>query len=102
MQEKKNLPRNNFSISDKRAKDYFRKREDIVLTKDEKGGATVIMDVGEYISKANQQLTEGNFYSKLNEDPTRKHSKSYYQLQLLRNLLQTTSEHQNFIFNKNT
>ena len=74
MQEKKNLPRNNFSISDKRAKDYFRKREDIVLTKDEKGGATVIMDVGEYIIKANQQLTEGNFYSKLNEDPTRKHS----------------------------
>ena len=32
------------------------------------------MDVDEYISKANQQLTDGNFYRKLNEDPTRKHS----------------------------
>ena len=74
MQEKKNLPRNKFSISDKRAKDYFRKREDIVLTKDEKGGATVIMDVGEYISKTNQQLTEENVYRKLNKDATRKHS----------------------------
>ena len=32
------------------------------------------MDVDEYISKANQQLTDGNFYKTLNEDPTRKHS----------------------------
>ena len=32
------------------------------------------MDVDEYIGKANQQLTDGNFYRKLNEDPTRKHT----------------------------
>ena len=32
------------------------------------------MDVDEYISKTNQQLADGNFYRKLNEDPTRKHS----------------------------
>ena len=33
----------------------------------------VIMDVDEYISKANQQVTEENFYRKLNQEPTRKH-----------------------------
>ena len=32
------------------------------------------MDVDECISKANQQLTDGNFHRKLNEDPTRKYS----------------------------
>ena len=32
------------------------------------------MDVDEYINKANQQLVNGKLYSKLNEDPTRKHS----------------------------
>ena len=32
------------------------------------------MDRDEYISKAKQQLTDGNFYRKLNEDPTRKHN----------------------------
>ena len=32
------------------------------------------MDVDEYISKANQQLTDGKFYRKLKENPTRKHS----------------------------
>ena len=67
MQEKKKLPRNYFSESDKAAIDYFTKREDIVITKTDK-------DVDECISKANQQLTDGNFHRKLNEDPTRKYS----------------------------
>ena len=33
LQEKKELPRNNLSKSDKAAIDYFTKREDIVITK---------------------------------------------------------------------
>ena len=53
------------SESDKATTDYFINQEDIVMTKAEKGGATVIMDVNEYMSKANQQLTDGNFYRKL-------------------------------------
>ena len=32
------------------------------------------MDVQEYVSNANQHLKDENFYKKLNEDPTRKHS----------------------------
>ena len=61
---KKELPRNNLSKSDKAAIDYFTKREDIVTTKADKGGATVIMDIEEHISKANQQLKDKNFYKK--------------------------------------
>ena len=32
------------------------------------------MEGYEYISKANQQLTDETFYKIINEDPTRKHS----------------------------
>ena len=71
MQKKKKLPRNNFSESDKASIDYFTKRKNIVITKSTK--AIVIMEVDEYISKANQQLTDRNFSKKLNEDPTRKY-----------------------------
>ena len=74
LQEKKPLPRNNLSKTEKAALHYFTKREDIAIIKAGKGGATVIMNVEEYISKANQQLKEDNFYKKLNEEPTRKHN----------------------------
>ena len=74
LQEKKPLPRNNLSKIEKAALDYFTKREDIAIIKAGKGGATVIMNVEEYISKANQQFKEDNFYKKLNEEPTRKHN----------------------------
>ena len=74
LQEKKPLPRNNLSKTEKAALDYFTKREDIAIIKAGKGGATVIMNVEEYISKANQQIKEYNFYKKLNEEPTRKHN----------------------------
>ena len=45
LHEKKELRRNYLSKNDKGAIDYFTKQEDIVITKGEKGGATVIMDV---------------------------------------------------------
>ena len=35
---------------------------------------TVILDVEDYISKANEQLQDNSFYEKLNVDPTAKHS----------------------------
>ena len=74
LQEKKPLPKNNLSKIEKAALDHFTKREDIAIIKAGKGGATVIMNVEEYISKANQQIKEYNFYKKLNEEPTRKHN----------------------------
>ena len=61
LQEKKEFPTNNLSKSNKAAIDYFTKRVNIVLTKADNEGATVIMEVEEYISKANQQLKDENF-----------------------------------------
>ena len=42
--------------------------------KEEKGGATVILDVKDYIAKANKKIKHNSFYQKLNVDPTAKHS----------------------------
>ena len=70
----KKLPNNNLTDTDKNAIDYFSKRKDLVITKADKDGTTVILDVKDYIAKANEQLQDNSFYQKLNVDPTAKHS----------------------------
>ena len=70
----KKLPKNNLTDTDKSAIEYISKRKDLVITKADKGGATVILDVKDYIAKANEQLQDNSFYQKLNVDPTTKHS----------------------------
>ena len=70
----KKLPKNNLTDTDKNAIEYFSKRKDLVITKADKGGATVILDVKDYIAKANEQLQDNSFYQKPNVDPTTKHS----------------------------
>ena len=72
--DKKKLPKNNLKDTDEKAREYFSKRNDPVITKADKGGATVILDVKDYIAKANEQLQDNSFYQKLNVDPTAKHS----------------------------
>ena len=52
----KKLPKNKLAGTDKNAIEYFSKRNDLVITKADKGGATVILDVKDYIAKANEQL----------------------------------------------
>ena len=74
LQEKKELPRNSLSENDESVIDYFTKREDIIITKADKGGTTVIMVVEKHISKSNQQFKDEKLYEKLNEDPARKDS----------------------------
>ena len=70
----KKLPKNNLTDTDKNAIEYFSKRKDLVITKADKGGANVILDVKDYIAKANEQLQDNSFYQKLHVDPTAKHS----------------------------
>ena len=70
----KKLPKNNLTDTDKNAIEYFLKRNDLLITKANKGGATVILDVKDYIAKANEQLQDNSFYQKLYVDPTAKHS----------------------------
>ena len=72
--DKNKLPENNLTDTDKNAIEYFLKRNDLVKTKADKGGVTVILDVKDYISKANEQLQDNCFYQKLNVDSTAKHS----------------------------
>ena len=45
-------------------------RDDIIITKTDKGGAVVILDVDDYINEANRQLNNKEFYKELQNDPT--------------------------------
>ena len=70
----KKSPKNNLTDTDKNAIEYFSKRNDLIITKADKGRATVILDVKDYIAKANEQLQDNSFYQKFNVDPNAKHS----------------------------
>ena len=45
-----------------------------MITKADKGGAVVIMDVGNYITEAKRQLENEESYKKLQNDPTTVHA----------------------------
>ena len=84
---------NNLTDINKNAIEYFSKRNDLVITKAEKGEATVILDVTDYIAKVNELLQDNSFYQKLYVDPTAKHSEivnrvieSFRKQELLSNL----------------
>ena len=47
-----------------------RHNKDIIITKADKGGATVIWDVSDYTKEAYNQLKETIFFENLNYDPT--------------------------------
>ena len=58
------MPHNNISQSEKNIISAFSKREDLVSTKADKGGPIVILDVEDYIEKANEELKDENYYKK--------------------------------------
>ena len=43
-------------------------RGDLLFTKVDKGGATVILDIGDYMEKANKELKDENFYKGISYD----------------------------------
>ena len=45
------------------------------MTNADKGGATVILDVEDYIEKANKVLKDENYYKRISHDPTHEHMK---------------------------
>ena len=61
----------NLKKSEIEAMDALQKRDDLIFTKADKGGALVIMDVADYIKEANRQLSDRKFYKKLPDDPTK-------------------------------
>ena len=44
-------------------------REDIIITKADKGGAVVIQDVDDYVAEANRQLSDTEYYKQVSTDP---------------------------------
>lgn len=60
----------NLTTKEQIALDSLRTRSDILICKADKGGATVIMDVDNYIVEANRQLSDEKFYRKLHANPT--------------------------------
>ena len=63
----------NLSKDEENALNDLMKRTDIVICKADKGGATVIVDVKDYIIEANKQLVDERYYRKLDLDPTQTH-----------------------------
>ena len=51
----------------------LKERQDIVITKAAKGGATVIWDVNNYVDECERQLNNYNFYRKLDHNPIQDH-----------------------------
>ena len=50
-----------------------KKRNYIVITKADKGGTVVKLDIKDYIDEANRQLNNTNNYKQLDFDPTELH-----------------------------
>ena len=68
-------PYNNQTQNERTSMTDLREREDIIITKADKGGAVVFVDVKDYIKVAERQLNNTQNYRKLQEDPTEKISK---------------------------
>jgi hypothetical protein len=66
--------RKNLSKNETKALNDLKNREDIIISKADKGGACVIMDVDNYISEADRQLKDERFYRKVDENPTSLHA----------------------------
>ena len=66
----------NFSKAEKTIINEFLKRDDLVFTKVDKGGATVKLVVENYIEKENKELNNENYHKKFNHDPTQEHTKT--------------------------
>ena len=64
----------NLSKSELGALEDLKSRDDIIITKADKGGAVVVQDVGDYIKEARRQLSDGTFYKKVKENPTNEHA----------------------------
>ena len=62
-----------YNIEEKKEEDALQnlsKRDDIIITKADKGGPVVIVDVYDYIQEANRQLDNKEFYKKLTINTT--------------------------------
>ena len=66
----KRLTFHNLSKKERASLQKLQKMDDIIITKADKGGATVILDVKDYIAEAVRQLNDIHSYEKLDSDLT--------------------------------
>ena len=66
----KEKPYNNLTKDERTSMKELSEREDIIITKGDKDGAVIIVDVKDYIKEAERQLNNTENYRKLQEDPT--------------------------------
>ena len=52
----------------------LKERDDIIITKADKGGAVVIINIDDYLKEAKRQLDNTEFYHKLYQDLTETHA----------------------------
>ena len=64
----KNNRKNNLKKSELTSLEDLQQREDVVITKADKGGAVVFQDVSDYINETNRQLNDQNFYAKCSKE----------------------------------
>ena len=69
--KKENNHRSNLTVQERQALDDLSTNEKIIIKPADKGGRIVIMDKAEYISACERDLSDGEFYSKLGEDPNK-------------------------------
>ena len=73
--EKKNDTKQNLTKDEIESLNNLKKREDIIITKADKGGAVVIINVEDYLKEAKRQLDDTEFYRSVNNDLTETHTK---------------------------
>ena len=66
--------RPNLSKGELEAMEALKDRDDIIISKADKGGGVVIQDVDDYVAEANRQLNNPEFYEKVDRDLTPEHS----------------------------
>ena len=69
---RKATPKDNLNKKEREAIKNLQERDDIIITKADKGGAVVIWNTNDYIEEANRQLNDASAYKKLDADPTEK------------------------------
>ena len=67
---KKATLKSNLTKNETDTPQQLNQRAGIIITKADKGGALVIIDVDGYIREANRQLNNTDFYKKISKDPT--------------------------------
>ena len=70
---RKQAPRKNLNIREKKALHRLSRNTDIVIKPADKGGATVILNTEDYLKEAERQLTNSQYYKKVETDLTKDH-----------------------------